>query len=234
MVTVLAVNTSSGQGSLALAREGEECDSVELPAEWTSTALHGELWRLLERHGMKSAALDGYAVANGPGPFTGLRVGLTAVKGLAEVHGKPIALVSTLELLAEAAREQFSTPFCGMLAALLDARRSQVFAVLYEMREGELARVVEECVCALPSFLERVRVAAPASVRFCTTEPERFAGEIVRAGWEASTVVMVAPNLSPTLARLGLRRLRQGRGVPAAQAEANYIRLSDAELFWKG
>jgi tRNA threonylcarbamoyladenosine biosynthesis protein TsaB len=230
--TVLAVDSSSGEGSLALAREGKPCDSVRLAAEWTSTALHGELHRLLERHQLKSADLDGYAVANGPGAFTGLRVGLVAVKGLAEAHGKPVVLVSTLELLAEAAREQSSVPSSGMLAPLLDARRSQVFAALYEMRNGELARVVEECVSALPLFLERVR-AACGSVRFCTTEPERFAGEIVRAGWERSAVVQVEPNLSATLARLGLRRLRQGYGVPAAQAEANYVRLSDAELFWK-
>ena len=176
MVTVLAVDTSSGQGSLALAREDGACESVQLPAEWTSTTLHGELRRLLERHRLKSADLDGYVVANGPGPFTGLRVGLTAVKGLAEAHHRPIVLVSTLELLAEAAREQLPLPFCGMLAPLLDARRSQVFAALYEIRADALALVGEECVCALPSFLERVQVAAPASVRFCTTEPERFAG----------------------------------------------------------
>ncbi len=231
---MLAVDTSSGQGSLALAREDGGCESVELPAEWTSTALHGELQRLLQRHGIKSANLDGYAVANGPGPFTGLRVGLTAVKGLAEVHGKPMVLVSTLELLAEAAREQLSPSCDGMLAPLLDARRNQVFAALYETQEDKLALVVEECVCALPLFLERVRAAAPASVRFCTTEPERFAGEIVRSGWDESALVKVAPNLAPTLARVGLRRLRQGLGVPAAQAAANYIRLSDAELFWKG
>ena len=231
---VLAVDTSSGQGSLALAQEDAWCDVVELPPEWKSTTLHGEIARLLEQRGLHSREVGGYAVANGPGPFTGLRVGLTAVKGLAEAHGRPVLPVSTLEVLATAARSQLSPSYSGVLAPLLDARRGQVFGALFAA-EGEALRPLgEESVGSLASFLERVRASMPALVRFCATEREPFAQEIVKAGWSESFLLRVPPCLAGTLARMGLRRLKEGRGVPAEQVDANYVRPSDAELFWKG
>ena len=120
---VLAVDTCLEPGSLALLRaddspsaaaregkpasaeatEGGELEVVPLPPGWRSTALHEEILRLVARHGLTTPAIDLYAVTVGPGPFTGVRLGLTAVKGLAEVHGKPVVPVSTLEALAAAA-----------------------------------------------------------------------------------------------------------------------------------
>src|SRR3990172_1829154 len=112
-MNLLAVDTSSGPGSLALARDDGWCEMISLPGEWKSTTLHAEIARLLDRHSLKSRDLDGYAVANGPGTFTGLRIGLTAVKALAEVHGKPIVTISTLEVLAAAARSTLPASFMG-------------------------------------------------------------------------------------------------------------------------
>ena len=230
----LAVDTSSGQGSLALAQEDAWCDVVELPAEWKSTTLHGQITRLLEQRGLRSREISGYAVANGPGPFTGLRVGLTAVKGLAEAHAKRVLTVSTLELLATAARAQLPSSYSGVLAALLDARRGQVFGALFAAEGEDLRPLGEETVGSLSSFLERAKAGGPALVRFCATEREPFVPEIVQAGWSESFLLRVLPTLAGTLAQLGLRRLKQGQGVPAAQVDANYVRPSDAELFWKG
>src|SRR5829696_5004035 len=92
---ILAVDTCLGQGSIALARSTATekfllLEQVELAAEWTSTALHVEIAALLSRHQLTTVAIDAYAVTNGPGSFTAIRVGTVAVKGLAEVHRKPI------------------------------------------------------------------------------------------------------------------------------------------------
>lgn len=233
-MTVLAVDTSSGQGSLALARADKLAEVVELPPEWKSTTLHGAIGGLLERHGLAIREISGYAVASGPGPFTGLRIGLTAVKGLAEAHGKPVITISTLELLAIAAQRQLGPTFAGPVAPLLDARRGQVFGALFLLEGETIHPVVQECVCALPLLLERIRASGQAAVRFCGTQLEPFAHEIIEAGWEASSFVSVPPLLAGVLAQLAVGRLQKGQGAPAAQAEANYIRPSDAELFWKG
>jgi len=154
-MNLLAVDTSSGQGSLALARDDGWCAVVPLTAEWKSTTLHAELARLLERHGLTSRDLDGYAVANGPGAFTGLRIGLAAVKALAEVHAKRIVTISTLEAVAEAGRELLPASFSGDLAALLDARRGQIFGALFRVEGPVLHQLIGDCVCPLRAFLER-------------------------------------------------------------------------------
>ena len=233
-MNLLAVDTSSGQGSLALARDDGWCAVVPLTAEWKSTTLHAELACLLERHGLTSRDLDGYAVANGPGAFTGLRIGLAAVKALAEVHAKRIVTISTLEAVAEAGRELLPASFSGDLAALLDARRGQIFGALFRVEGPVLHQLIGDCVCPLRAFLERVRAIGGADVRFCSTELDSFAVEIRAAGWSDQALLAVSPNLAGTLARIGIERLKQGRGLAAAAAEANYVRPSDAEIFWKG
>ena len=231
---LLAVDTCSEHGSLALARDDGWCEAVALPPEWKSTTLHHELARLLERHGIKTRDLAAYAVTSGPGAFTGLRIGLTMVKALAEVHGKPIYPVSTLEVVAAAAREQLPESYSGDLISLLDARRGQIFGAIYHAEGNGLRRTSGETVCALKSFLAQVQSSTSGSVSFCATEIDRFAEEILRAGWKEAALLQVSRDLAATLARMGLERGKAGPGVSAAAAEANYVRPSDAELFWKG
>ena len=231
---LLAVDTSSGEGSPALGREDGWRDVAPLPAEWKSTTLHGELERLLARNGLQSRDLDGYAVASGPGPFTGLRIGLTAVKALAEVHDKPIVPISTLEVLAAAARAELPADFSGELAPLRDARRGQIFGALYHVERETMRRLIGESVGSIGAFLDRIKGTDSKDVRFCGTEIALFASQIAQAGWDDTSLIALRPGLAATLARMGLEQLRAGKGIAAAAAEANYIRPADAELFWKG
>ena len=233
---LLAVDTSSGnagQGSLALARDDGWCEAISLPGEWKSATLHRAIAALLDRHGLKTSHLDGYAVANGPGTFTGLRIGLTAVKALAELHSKPMVTISTLEVMATAARNTLPATFAGSLAVLFDARRGQIFGALFRSATPGLVPVIPDCVCSLKQFLDRVR-AACSELYFCSTELQSFVDDIAAAGWSPASLLAVPPNLAATLARMGIDRLRQGGGVAPEAAEANYVRRSDAELFWKG
>jgi tRNA threonylcarbamoyladenosine biosynthesis protein TsaB len=230
---LLAVDTSLEQGSLALEQGGKICELVELSSGWKSTTLHAEIEGLLRRHGLKTANVDAYAVATGPGAFTSVRVGLAAVKGLAEAHSKPVVAVSTLQLAAAAGSERLPREFGGHLAAVLDARRGQVFAALYENSGEQLRLVLGERVGSLRSFLEEIRSTKGPDVRFCVVKAEMFGDEIIAAGWARSAIVAVQPGLAATLAQLAAKRLRNNGGVAAAQVDANYVRPSDAELFWK-
>jgi tRNA threonylcarbamoyladenosine biosynthesis protein TsaB len=224
-----------------------ESEVVPLPPGWRSVALHEEIERLLARHDLPLADIDLYGVTAGPGAFTGVRLGLTAVKGLAEVHAKPVLPASTLEALAFAGRSGLSgaiaigkgvtgvVPFDGSIAPVLDARRGQVFGAVYATEGTELRPVISDTVCSLRSFLEQIQSAGLArEIRFCVTEEALLLPAIEEHGWGANRVLRVSPHLAGAVAHMAVARFRQGKGIiDSLAADANYIRASDAELFWK-
>lgn len=234
-MNILALDTCTEPGSIALARDGELLESSVLLPGLRSMSLHLEIVRLLETHGLTTAGLDAYGVTSGPGSFTGVRVGMTAVKGLAEVHGKPVVPVSTLEALAVAAGHASIIPSGATLATLLDARRGQVFGGVYRFENSLWHAVVDESVSSLASFLDRLKKAiGSGALSFCGMGMAQFVAEIEKAGWSGASIIEVQPCLAGPLALTVVPRLEQGSGVDAASAGANYVRLSDAELFWKG
>src|ERR1700693_4064258 len=130
---LLVTNTSGKQGSVALARAGErdphEVGVIEVaPLEGGafSAQLVPQIAALLANHQLTKADIDGFIVVSGPGSFTGLRVGLAAIKALAEILRKPIVAVSLLEVLASAG----GLP--GKVAVVLDAGRGDVYFGEYE------------------------------------------------------------------------------------------------------
>jgi tRNA threonylcarbamoyladenosine biosynthesis protein TsaB len=238
---ILAVDTCLGPGSIALALSTASkkfvlLEQVELAAEWTSTALHVEIAALLSRHRLTTAVIDAYAVTNGPGSFTAIRVGAAAVKGLAEVHRKPTAAISTLALIAQAA-EWGESPnnlrFGGLWVPLFDGRRAQVFSGVYRTEGDALRLLGAETVGPLRELIGRIRSLGDAEVRFCSPEIEWLAETIAAAGYPAESVVSTRAALGATLARMGLLALENGSVINAIAVDANYIRASDAELFWK-
>jgi tRNA threonylcarbamoyladenosine biosynthesis protein TsaB len=133
---VLAIDTAGKEGSIALLRNGELLELVPLAGRTYSAQLMPQISALLARHHLDKRAIDAYAAATGPGSFTGLRVGLSTVKSLAEITHKPIAAVSLLEALAWAGARgvpQLSEPgiadqpFEAQIIAALDAMRGEVY-----------------------------------------------------------------------------------------------------------
>ena len=131
-VLTLALDTSSPAGSLAVLRDERVIGTV---STWTDEIYSSRMFRHLEFL-MKELSLtldqfDLFAVAAGPGSFTGLRVGLAAVKGWAEVYRKPIAAVSGLEAVASQSHSRTS-----LVAPMLDAHRGQVYFGLYRRMDA--------------------------------------------------------------------------------------------------
>jgi tRNA threonylcarbamoyladenosine biosynthesis protein TsaB len=127
---LLAIDTSGKEGSIALARVPEDAresseltilEVVPLEGGTFSAQLVPQIASLLAKHGLSKNDIAAFAVASGPGSFTGLRVGLAAIKALAEILGTPIAAVSRLEALARAPGIR------GTLIAALDAGRGEVY-----------------------------------------------------------------------------------------------------------
>ena len=152
MPLTLAVDTTSEYGSLALLRDGDLLEEAVLHApDSFSPVLYDELRRLLDRHALKLADIDCFAAASGPGTFTGVRVALACVKGLAEAMGRPAVAVSNLQAVARYGQ-------APLRAALLDARRGEVYAAVYD-DSGNL--VMPEVVAKLAPWLESL----PAGVK---------------------------------------------------------------------
>ncbi len=215
---LLGIDTSWSQGSIALA-EGEGTtfsilEVVPIAGGTFSAQLIPQIAALLNKHGKRKEDLGGLAAASGPGSFTGLRVGLAAVKALAEVLEKPIAAVSVLEAMAETSGRK------GCVLAALDASRQEVFVGEYDV-DSE-ARVVAESLMTQKEFLARAGSAFPVVV--C----DEVIGGLL-AGHPS--VVRIERPRSDAIARLGLRKILAGQTVSVEALDANYIRRSDAEIF---
>lgn len=230
---VLAIDTCDSRGSVALLREDAVLgvaahETAEDYSSWLLPAVDG----LLKSAGLPMPDVEGYAVAAGPGSFTGLRVGLTTVKGWAGVYGKPIGAVSRLEAMAVQAGGE--KPF---VAAFADARRGQVFGAIYRRGDGGLIRVGEEMVIAPGRFVEAAaELAGGEKISWVSTDAAHV---LVEAAWKerekkGEEIEQISSTLAPVIGRIGLRRLKEGKTTDAMGLDANYVRRSDAEIFWKG
>ena len=219
---ILAADTSSKQGSIALAHglNNGKCDVIEvvpLTGGTFSAQLVLQVADLLSKHGFKKQDIDAFAVASGPGSFTGLRVGLAAIKGLAEILEKPIATVSMLEAVATAGRMQ------GRVLAVLDAGRREVYAGEYQVA-ADRARMIDERLITLEALATSVD-------GLTLMTPEKSIAETLAA--KGISVVEVPVQQGDAIASLGWKKILAGETVSPEALEANYIRRTDAEIFSK-
>jgi tRNA threonylcarbamoyladenosine biosynthesis protein TsaB len=218
---LLAADTSGKQGSIALADcgPGESCAVIEvvpLAGGTFSAQLVPQIAALLENHGYRKTDLAGFAVASGPGSFTGLRVGLAAIKALAEVLHKPIAAISLLEAVARSGRAH------ARVFAALDAGRGEVYAGDYDL-EPQL-QMRSERLLSRHEFLTEAKESVVVT-------PDHGLAELAQAA--GIRVEQVEYPGSDAIARLGWERIQRGETVRPEELEANYIRRSDAEIFSK-
>jgi len=219
---LLATDTSGKNGSIALAqvtpgqREVEIVEAIPLAGGTFSAQLVPQISALLEKHGYRKSDLAGFAVVSGPGSFTGLRVGLAAIKALAEVLRKPIAAVSLLEAVARSGSAR------GRVLAALDAGRGEVYVGDY--------RVDSQPQMHSERLLSREEFVAESTAKTVIT-PDAGLAEI--AGAAGIQVEQIRYPDSRVIARLGWSRLERGETVSPEVLDANYIRRSDAEIFSK-
>jgi len=232
---LLAVDTSGKNGGLALARVGPgECEIVvleviPLTGGAFSAQLVPQIAALLAKHGYSKSDLGALSVASGPGSFTGLRVGLAAIKALAEALQKPIAAISLLDAIARSASSH------GRVLAILDAGRGDVYAGDYEIDAQDPRRVWmhSERLLSKEQVVREAELAEGALKAVVT--PDAALAEGFRASFRSSgfRVERIEYPDSAVIARLGWERLQRGQTVRPEELEANYIRQSDAEIFSK-
>lgn len=204
MKRIVAIDTTAQFGSLALLEDGALVEEVLLEApDGFAHVLYPQLERLMQRHGWRYESVAGYVSAAGPGSFTGVRVGLAAVKGLAEASGARAAAVSNLEAMATYATAALRAPF-------YDARRGEIYGAVFDER---LRLHGHEVVAKFPAW----RASLPPEAELLTPDPQVF-------GVEAT--------VTPRALAAAIGRLGMGRLADPVELDANYVRRSDAELNW--
>ena len=231
---VLAVDTTTRQGSVALARDGSVVAFYEGDGAVThGVRLPGDLIRFLEAHGLHIADVDLFAVASGPGSFTGMRIGIATMQGLALANGKPLIGISALDainaaILAVNPRPSALTPRSDV-AVWMDAQRGQVFSAVYSNNVVREAAVADKPADILSRWNREER------------QPALFGGDgalvyrsLIRETRGDAHIVDPTPPLAPSIAMLAEATLRaDGPSAPDA-IRPIYVRRTDAELVRDG
>lgn len=224
---VLGIETASSQGGAALVgRDGLIAEYVLNVEATYAERLLPAVDRVLQDARVSIEEVEGLSVSLGPGSFTGLRIGLSTVKGLALATGKPVVGVPTLEAMA------WSLPYCHYpICPILDARKKEVYCALFEYRGSVLTRLMEDTALSPRALVDRI------------TQPTLFIGDGWRVFGDFIQQALGALAISPPASRgaspaavadVGRRRLLRGEKDPIEALVPRYIRPSEAELKQRG
>jgi tRNA threonylcarbamoyladenosine biosynthesis protein TsaB len=224
---ILGIETATKTGGVAIVSEDGVLAEYTLNIEVThSERLMSTVDRVFKDTGLRMASIDGFGVSIGPGSFTGLRIGLSTVKGLAFTTGKPVAAVPTLKALA------WNMPYARYpVCPLLDARKKEVYAALYRYEGRELVQELLETVLPLAELAERV----VGEVLFTGEGARLFAGDIERlfAGRAHLAPRSATVPSAASIAEIALGMINVGRQTGPDGLSPMYIRRPEAELAWE-
>lgn len=224
---ILGIETATKTGSVAVVSEQGVIAEYTLNIELThSERLMSTVDRVLTDTGIVVSDLDGFAVSIGPGSFTGLRIGLSAVKGLALVTNKPVVPVPTLKALA------WNLPYSKhLICPLLDAKKKEVYAAVYRSEDKDLVRVMPETAISLKDLSARITdktIFTGEGANLFRSEIQALFGE--RALF--APLSAMAPSAA-SVAEIGLLMLGAGERADADSLTPMYIRRPEAEVAWE-
>lgn len=224
---ILGIETSTKTGSVAIVSENGVIAQYSLSIEVThSERLMSTVDRVLKDTGLAIADMSGFAVAIGPGSFTGLRIGLAAVKGLAFATSKPVAAVPTLRALA------LNLPFAAYpVCPMLDARKNEVYAAVYRFEGAALEQVMPETAISIKELSQRM-----SGKIVCTGEAAHiYRLELQEQFGERALIAPISAILpsAATVAAIGLEMITSGMQADPDNLTPLYIRRPEAEVAWE-
>lgn len=226
---ILALETATTAGSIALLDDSAgiigEC-GVNIRVAHSERLMSSIEW-LLNASRVTIQDIDVFAVSSGPGSFTGLRIGVSTVKGFCFASGKPAVAVPTLDAFARV------LPYSGFpVCPMLNARKNEIYTGLYQWKGTEMIRVIPNSAVRPEDFLREL------------TGPAVFIGEGALLYRNLISEVIgekaffgppsrMAPSAA-TVAEIALEKFLAGETADPVQLTPNYIRKSEAEIKWKG
>jgi tRNA threonylcarbamoyladenosine biosynthesis protein TsaB len=235
---ILGIDTSTSTASVAIVENGHIVAQDLYPRQPASVdsgpkSNHAEIIlplveSVLKHAGLVFADLGGIGVSNGPGSFTGVRIGLTTVKGLAYGTELPVVGISTLQAIASRVAN-----FAGTVCSLLDARKNEAYAALFRTDKNHFERLTEDEVVPILSVFDRV-------IDLGDSAPCLFIGEgvtVYRPMIEQLSCLKVLfaderamPTLAASVARLGERQLGRNEGALLGDLRPVYLRRPECEF----
>jgi tRNA threonylcarbamoyladenosine biosynthesis protein TsaB len=233
---VLALDTTGRQGSVAIVRDDDRVLTVAEqagdPARSHAERLPADILALLDARAVPVSAIDCFAVASGPGSFTGLRIGIATMQGLASVSQKPMVGVSALTALAQLASDGRQAG--DRIGVWIDAYRREVFAALFDVTDKppfslERLNQIEGATVGDPAAtLGRWLRLGPLPAVFIGDGAKLYREHLVRAA--ESALILPVPPLAGAVGRLALAHARRGETVSPSGIQPLYVRRPDAEL----
>ncbi len=224
---ILGIETSTKTGSVAVISDDGVIAQYSLNIKVThSERLMSTVDRVLKDTGLAIADFGGFAVAIGPGSFTGLRIGLSTVKGLALATGKPVAAVPTLQALA------WNLPYAAYpVCPMLDARKNEVYAALYTFDGTAFAQLIPETTIPIRGLAEKIS----GKTLFTGEAAHLYRREIEKQFGNAALFAPLSAALpsAATVAEIGLEMIKNGRQAVPDSLTPLYIRRPEAEVAWE-
>jgi tRNA threonylcarbamoyladenosine biosynthesis protein TsaB len=221
---VLGVDTSTMTAGVGIVENDEVLVDLKFDVKITySEVLLSTVDMALKTTGLEINDIEGFSISIGPGSFTGLRIGLSTVKGLCFASGKPLASVPSLDALASLSL------YCQHpVAPLLDAKKSQVYAALYDTSEGELKRESDYLVVGIEDLVKNIS----KKTLFVGPGAKLYQKELIHFLRDKACFALNEQSLpsGACVARLGLKKLVSGQTEEITNLEPLYIRMSEAEL----
>jgi tRNA threonylcarbamoyladenosine biosynthesis protein TsaB len=221
---VLGVDTSTMTAGIGIVAEDEILFEVKFSVKITySEILLSCIDQALKNIGLKIEDIDGFATSIGPGSFTGLRIGLSTLKGLCFATGKPLASVPSLDALA------YLSLYCQYpVVTMLDAKKNQVYAAIYETKNGELKRQTDYLVVDVEDLAKRISQKS----LFVGPGAKLYQKKVIELLKDKAYFCLTEQSLpsGATVAFLGSKKLILGQAEDIANLEPLYLRKSEAEL----
>ena len=224
---ILGIETATKTGGVAIVSETGVLAEYTLNIEVThSERLMSTVDRVLKDTGFTLANMDGFGVSMGPGSFTGLRIGLSTIKGLAFATGKPVAAVPTLKALV------WNIPFSRYpVCPLLDARKSEVYAALYRHDGRNYVQEIPDMVISLAEMAKKIS----GDVLFTGEGAHLFAGDIKTIFGDRAHFAPLSSSVpsASSVAEVALMMLNAGHQTVPDALVPMYIRRPEAEVAWE-
>jgi tRNA threonylcarbamoyladenosine biosynthesis protein TsaB len=221
---ILAVDTTTPHGSVALLENSNLLAEMSCVSSLThSERLLPAVDLILRQRSLKIKDVEAFAVAVGPGSFTGIRIGLSTIKSFSLASGKPIAPVSTLKALAL----KLKLPHNRLLCPLLDARKGEVYAALFEVRKGQLTEVVAQGVYSPDQFFSHL--PPHRIVSFIGNGVDVWKEKIFEYFKDKARFSSRSLFIAHEVGLLGYGMLRKGKGKDLGEIKPLYFRRSQAE-----
>ncbi len=221
---LLSLDTTTPAGSVALLRNTVllsevNCDSSLTYSERLLPAVH----YILKTQGLESVDIDAFALAVGPGSFTGIRIGVSTIKSLALASEKLVAPVSSLDAYALKLHMQGGRLVCPFL----DAKKGEVYAALYESQGGQIKEIFAQGAYSPDYILSRL--PTHRIIGFIGNGVDVYREKIVSYFKDKARLSSRSPFIAREVGILGYKALKENRGVQSGDVKPLYFRKSQAE-----